>query len=88
MSPCGGSMTNPNESRSLSDLPAFPMEYHDPIVGTELNTTWYKGLTKREYFAACAMQRLLTQSISRATLEDLSILAIAYADALITELSK
>ena len=65
--------------------PAFPVDQHEhghaPLACT--------GLTKRELFAAMAMQGLMaanwTKDISQ---EDISLLAIDGADALIDELQK
>ena len=46
------------------------------------------GLTKREYFAAMAMQGLITTEDATATVKEYSKLAVNFADALIEELSK
>lgn len=90
-------MTNPND-------PAFAHEGHRYLVDKELQTILpvelaskivaldhrYQGLTKREYFAAMAMQCICANSIPgnhhmpNATAKD----AVMYADALIAELSK
>lgn len=61
----------------------------------------YRGMTKREYFAACAMQGILSdfESIGSAvsvakqqnmasSAQGIAALACCYADALILELSK
>ena len=45
------------------------------------------GLTKREYFAAKAMQGLLS-AVNNASAEQITHHAVACADALITELNK
>jgi hypothetical protein len=47
----------------------------------------YSGLTKREYFAAMAMQGLLSEH-NYDTHERVAVNAVAYGDALCEELSK
>lgn len=66
-----------------------------PDNGTESLTTWQgqKGLTKREYFSALAMQGMLSSidgfSIHPdGTTQNLARCAVAQADALIEELNK
>lgn len=62
--------------------------YGNPTVGY--------GLTKREYFAAVAMQGLLANSyndgfnkpLSHASNEEIAVMSVGQADALIKELSK
>lgn len=70
----------------MKDEPAFPRvvintldkEYHEP----------YQGLTKREYFAAMAMQGLLAHSAYSNGIEDAADLAVQGADALIESLTE
>ena len=72
--------TNPNE-------PAFskPAFYH-PDGGLDSPNT---GLTKREYFAAMAMQgALANKSAHERTIEMITESAVKLADALIEELNK
>lgn len=50
-----------------------------------------EGLTKREYFAAMAMQGIMANSddaITRFSHEDIALIAVSTADALIAELNK
>lgn len=70
---------NPND-------PAFPCK----DVGNLLNPPELPGLTKREYFAALAMQGMLSNVQYSATVswDELVEQAAKYADALIAELSK
>lgn len=68
-------MTNPND-------PAFP-------CASSLSLPDYvPGLTKREYFAAMAMQGILAQQPVEGDPDDLARSAGICADALIAELSK
>ena len=46
------------------------------------------GLTKREYFAALAMQGLLSHPGTQATVDHVAQYSVQMADALIAELSK
>jgi hypothetical protein len=62
---------------AIGDTPAFPSQVH---VKSDLS-----GLTKREYFAAMAMQSLLT-TCAGANPNDLANDAVVYADALIKTL--
>lgn len=70
-------------------MPAFPVTEHDeeeyPFVKP--------GLSKREYFAAMAMQAIIAANHSKDNGPTLSpdvitLCATRYADALLTELSK
>jgi hypothetical protein len=87
-------MSNANE-------PAFPVEVEHAdgeIHGIQTgNTTgWRKGITKREYFSAMAMQGLLScRAMENITnnmgLPDLTIVAqeaVAYADHLLQQLEQ
>ena len=65
---------------TLSNACAFPADY---------NTHGEGGLTKREYFAALAMQALLSDSqLNGYTPQQYAEGAVEYADALIEELNK
>ena len=73
----------------MKDEPAFPTygEVHsftNQFVGHSL----VGGLTKREYFAAKAMQGLLAAVYSSKGSTTISENAVSYADALIAELKK
>lgn len=57
-----------------------------PAVGFQSTATSYLGLTKREYFAAAALQGLLAKP--GIALKELEILAVGMADRLLTELEK
>ncbi len=78
-------MTNPNE-------PAFPAEWTEPDEGGQTRMLFAQGMTKREYFAAMAMQGLVvdTHMLDRLTRAGLTVAqeAVLQADALIAELSK
>jgi hypothetical protein len=61
---------------------------NEPIHTIEYNNNYISyGLTKREYFAAMAMQGLLSDYESE-SIEDYSKYAVQLADTLIEELSK
>jgi hypothetical protein len=62
---------------------AFPFNDID-ING---HKTYSLGLTKREYFAALAMQGLLANDYHEVDLEDLVSRAIEYSDELIKQLA-
>jgi hypothetical protein len=66
--------------RTKAKGPAFPLISDEGYI---INA----GLTKREYFAAMAMQGLLSDYESE-SIEDYSKYAVQLADALIEELSK
>jgi hypothetical protein len=70
--------------KELGNANAFPQAKEDLNVDSEY------GLTKREYFAAMAMQGLLANSLKSATLyiESNAKFAVQAADALIAELNK
>lgn len=83
-------MTNPDD-------PAFPgsieSEYNDPQAGdyTLRQVLRNAGLTKREYFAAMAMQGMLIVGKGLAlgiTYVDIAKASLETADALIAELNK
>lgn len=77
-------MTNPND-------PAFNDE-SNMSIGGHVHDQGYKNLTKREYFAAMAMGAAMQYASGdgryNMKAEDFAKSAIAYADALIKELSK
>jgi hypothetical protein len=66
--------------RTKAKGPAFPLISDEGYI---INA----GLTKREYFAAMALQGLLSDYESE-SIEDYSKYAVQLADALIEELSK
>jgi len=59
----------------------------EPIQTIEYSDNYSNGLTKREYFAAMALQGLLATN-STTTIEYYAIDAVRIADALIDELNK
>ena len=63
--------------------PTHPHLVHTPGGGVD----YKKGLTKREYFAAMALQGLLPTNISQSIEEDAKN-AVKLADILIEELNK
>jgi len=71
--------------------PAFPTtEIVISSVGTE-HTQYIPGLTKREYFAAMAMQGILStrkDGLRFSDIENLSEDAVLFADALLNGLNK
>lgn len=69
-------MTKPNE-------PAYPVEYDNQSDAD------FQGLTKREYFAAMAMQGLCSeQAFHKWMRSEYAVESVAIADALISELNK
>ena len=78
----------------MGDEPAFPVEcqYRDglPTTGIQTgNTTgWEPGLTKREHFAAMAMQGLLSNSACPMPYKVIARDSVIMADELLLELSK
>jgi hypothetical protein len=72
-------MTHPND-------PSTPC----PFINTDFTVDYsiYKGLTKREYFAALAMQALLSDNHLSAIPSKYAEFAVLSADALIAELNK
>lgn len=87
-------MTNPNDPAFLTKPEVYYLREPDKDCDIRY------GLTKREYFAAMAMQGILAnpsamESVARVHKADLpgaeitvSCMAMRYADALIAELSK
>ena len=73
-------------NKTFGNSPAFskPAFYH-PDGAIDLPNN---GLTKREYFAAMALQGLLTDNESPNSREEFAGYAVKFADALIEELSK
>jgi len=79
--------------------PAFPAEWFDSDSG-QTKMAYAKGMTKREYFAAMAMNGTLADGNLMATVDEkareaniptpiaISNFALQCADALIAELSK
>ena len=65
------------------DKPAYPFAFDE----MDVNRTSF-GLTRRELFAAMAMQGLLTNYGLTADLREVSNSAARYADSLIAELDK
>ena len=65
-------------SNATTDLPAFPIP--GPLFAT--------GLTKRELFAAMAMQGILAGRERWISFEKLAHMAVTCADALLAELAK
>ena len=55
---------------------------------SDLSDNGFSGLTKREYFAAMAMQALITKSASSLYYKDSTIEAVQIADELINALNK
>jgi hypothetical protein len=68
--------------KELGNANAFPQAKEDLNVDSEY------GLTKREYFAAMALQGVLSQSQFLINSEKFAKFAVKAADALIAELNK
>ncbi len=73
------------------DMPAMPGKFSEDVGGNV--PVWHvaSGLTKRELFAAMAMQGLLASPVygpDPISFPETAPLAVAYADALIAELEK
>jgi hypothetical protein len=82
-----------DKAKRLGDKPMNPeMFFRENRAASEecpFEVQTYSGLTKREYFAAMAMQGLLTLTMqSRASWEDAAKTSVQCADALLEELSK
>ena len=79
---------------SNGNTPAFPVEvdhYQDGSIRGRQTGTYAGleiGLTKRELFAAMAMQGLIASGYTQETFGDLQFDAVRHADALLAELSK
>lgn len=74
-------MTNPNDN-------AFPFSVVTQDEDRNLIKQEQRGLTKREYFAAMALQGLLTDdSLSNRSCKFMAEAACDYADALIKQLN-
>jgi len=68
-----------------SDLPAMPLSAGAMEAMEEGWGDTYSGLTKREYFAAKAMQAFVQHTKNG---KDAAKVAVEYADALLAELEK
>jgi hypothetical protein len=65
------------------------MNGNDSAYPLEIATGQYNsGLTKREFFAAMALQGLLADPYSTQEFADMASMSVQVADALIAELSK
>lgn len=81
-------MTNPNDPISPSVIPV--MDTSQGSVAFKVGEQFFTGLTKREYFAAMAMQFLAIrdQKMTSHWKQDIAENACLIADALIAELNK
>jgi len=77
------------------DMPAMPVECQfgpdDKVRGQQTGnySGWEIGLTKRELFAALAMQGMMANGVGRQThLAQIAELSVNAADALLVELAK
>ena len=73
---------------SNANDPAFAGITYTEIPGGGARMHQIGGLTKREYFAAMAMQGLLSDPTVNAGGKDVAIAAVSYADALLAELEQ
>lgn len=74
-----------------ADIPAMPMaDRMIPEEGASIEVVGYYGLTKREHFAAMAMQGLIASDTPEwvGTPESQAENAVKYADELLKELDK
>ncbi|MEL4399079.1 hypothetical protein AAEJ42_02205 [Shewanella algae] len=72
-----------------SDMPAMPVIDWDIKDGKAVQFTSSEGLTKREHFAAMAMQGLLTCTMDTdCSIPELCADAVSAADALLKELER
>lgn len=71
--------------KNISTEPAFPTL--DQTGNPEAWNTYF-GLTKREYFAAMAMQACISRAKMMDTTQDVVEWSVKYADALLSELEK
>lgn len=81
-------MNNPNGFK-----PAFPQQHQEWVNGQQIDYYLVPGLTKREYFAAIAMQGLLADpSLAYPTdvdiWEKVASYSVKYADALLAALNE
>ena len=70
------------------DMPSSPTLYMDYSNGAGELYSDNNGLTKREHFAALAMQGILAHSFGRGNVDELAVQSIKCADALLKELAK
>jgi len=72
-----------------SDMPAMPTTYMDQVNGTGEMYCDNLGLTKREHFAAMAMQGFITAGFAGMP-DDSKIvsMSVRYADEILAELAK
>lgn len=76
-----------------SGTPAFPLEVTEYVHDRAVGSSVYHGLTKREYFAALAMQGIcadseMTFGINEFPPEVIAQMAVDRADALIEALNR
>lgn len=71
-----------------ADLPAMPITNSDLACELQIGAKGAGGLTKREHFAAMAMQGLCSHSGDYHCAEDMANDAVVYADALLKQLEK
>lgn len=63
-------------------------EYHGDTLLTEEQATYYRGLTKREYFAGLAMQGRCANSNMMQSVNVIARMSVKDADAILEELAK
>ena len=83
----------PTPTNQNSDAPAYPhsvTHYGTNTFGQSVErvTETHSGLSKREYFAAMAMQGLLADSATETSVEVTAAMAVHQADALLAALAK
>lgn len=73
----------------MKDDPAFPIEDKFVLQGIHpIKVEGGRGLTKREYFAALAMQGTMYETMTDQYIRNAANNAVRIADALIAELEK
>lgn len=73
----------------MKTIPKYPHEAafpRPPYVGPSASLPEQWGLTKREYFAAIALQGILARVVIDSDVEDRAAMAVVYADKLLAKL--
>lgn len=73
-------MSDQRSAEPRNELPAFPVR--------DCSAYHWHGLTKRELFAAMAMQGVISNPESSGSFETFAKEAVRYADALLKEMEK
>lgn len=71
----------------MNTITTNPNDTVSPVNENHL-ATWGTGLTKREHFAAMAMQGILSGATKELAFVDIGVQSVSIANALIAELNK